>query len=128
MEQNENIRKALFQMEPTTDIAKKIWSEKYQLKSSDGSPIDETLDDTWRRIAKTLASVEKEPTSAEKKFYEALKGAKFLPAGRIISGAGTERSVTLFNCFVMGEIADDMSGIFSGLREAALTMQQGGGI
>ena len=46
MEQNRNIRKALFQMEPTTDIAKKIWSEKYQFKSSDGSPIDETLDDT----------------------------------------------------------------------------------
>ena len=128
MEQNRNIRKALFQMEPTTDIAKKIWSEKYQFKSSDGSPIDETLDDTWRRVAKTLASVEKEPPSAEKKFYEALKEAKFIPAGRIISGAGTERSVTLFNCFVMGEIADDMSGIFSGLREAALTMQQGGGI
>ena len=128
MEQNKNIRKALFQMEPTTDIAKKIWSEKYQFKSSDGSPIDETLDDTWRRVAKTLASVEKEPPSAEKKFYEALKEAKFIPAGRIISGAGTERSVTLFNCFVMGEIADDMSGIFSGLREAALTMQQGGGI
>ena len=115
-------------MEPTTDIAKKIWSEKYQFKLSDGSPIDKTLDDTWRRVAKTLASVEKEPRLAEKKFYEALKEAQFLPAGRIISGAGTERSVTLFNCFVMGEIADDMSGIFSGLREAALTMQQGGGI
>ena len=95
---------------------------------SDGSPIDKTLDDTLRRVAKTLASVEKEPRLAEKKFYEALKEAQFLPAGRIISGAGTERSVTLFNCFVMGEIADDMSGIFSGLREAALTMQQGGGI
>ena len=91
-------------MEPNTDIAKKIWSEKYQFKSSDGSPIDETLDDTWRRVAKTLASAEKEPPLAEKKFYEALKEAQFLPAGRIISGAGTERSVTLFNCFVMGEI------------------------
>ena len=60
-------------MEPITDIAKKIWSEKYQFKSSDGSPIDETLDDTWRRVAKTLASVEKEPPIAEKKFYEARK-------------------------------------------------------
>ena len=115
-------------MEPITDIAKKIWSEKYQFKLPDGRPIDETLDDTWRRVARTLASPEKEPPLAEQKFYEALNGARFLPAGRIISGAGTERSVTLFNCFVMGEIADDMSGIFSGLREAALTMQQGGGI
>ena len=115
-------------MEPITDIAKKIWSEKYQFKLPNGRPIDETLDDTWRRVARTLAAPEKEPPLAEQKFYEALNGARFLPAGRIISGAGTERSVTLFNCFVMGEIADDMSGIFSGLREAALTMQQGGGI
>ena len=53
---------------------------------------------------------------------------KFLPAGRIVAGAGTRRDVTLFNCFVMGGIPDDMSGIFSALKEAALTMQQGGGI
>src|SRR6201996_6647540 len=49
-------------------------------------------------------------------------------AGRILAGAGTERSVTLFNCFVMGTIGDSMDGIFSALREAALTLQQGGGI
>jgi ribonucleoside-diphosphate reductase alpha chain len=53
---------------------------------------------------------------------------RFLPAGRIIAGAGAGRNVTLFNCFVMGTIPDDMSGIFEHLREAALTMQQGGGI
>ncbi|HEY8017686.1 MAG TPA: adenosylcobalamin-dependent ribonucleoside-diphosphate reductase, partial [Dongiaceae bacterium] len=62
------------------------------------------------------------------KFYEALAGFQFLPAGRILAGAGTERSVTLFNCFVMGTIPDDMGGIFAHLREASLTMQQGGGI
>lgn len=61
-------------------------------------------------------------------FYDALKDFKYLPAGRITSGAGTERSVTLFNCFVMGTIPDSMSGIFDMLKEAAITMQQGGGI
>jgi ribonucleoside-diphosphate reductase alpha chain len=61
-------------------------------------------------------------------FYEALEDHKFLPAGRILAGAGTGRSVTLFNCFVMGRIDDSMNGIFEALREAALTMQQGGGI
>ena len=61
-------------------------------------------------------------------FAHALAGHKFLPAGRILAGAGTGRSVTLFNCFVMGTIADSMDGIFSALREAALTLQQGGGI
>jgi ribonucleoside-diphosphate reductase alpha chain len=53
---------------------------------------------------------------------------RFLPAGRIIAGAGTDRAVTLFNCFVMGSIPDSLDGIFDHLREAALTMQQGGGV
>src|SRR6201999_3262894 len=61
-------------------------------------------------------------------FAAALTGHKFLPAGRILAGAGTGRAVTLFNCFVMGTITDSMDGIFSALREAALTLQQGGGI
>ncbi len=52
----------------------------------------------------------------------------FLPAGRILAGAGTERAVTLFNCFVMGRIEDDLTSIFESVKEAALTMQQGGGI
>ncbi len=55
-------------------------------------------------------------------------GHRFLPAGRILAGAGTDRNVTLFNCFVMGAIEDDMGAIFAHLREAALTLQQGGGI
>ncbi len=52
----------------------------------------------------------------------------FLPAGRILAGAGTDAGVTLFNCFVMGGIDDDLGSIFDNLKEAALTMQQGGGI
>ena len=61
-------------------------------------------------------------------FAEALVDYRFLPAGRILAGAGTGRAVTLFNCFVMGAIPDDMGGIFTHLREGALTLQQGGGI
>ena len=109
-------------------IAEQIWNMKYRLKSADGTVIDETLEHTWLRIAKDLACVEKEPSKWEQKFYNALKGFKFLPAGRITAGAGAKRKVTLFNCFVMGTIPDDMGGIFEMLKEAALTMQQGGGI
>ncbi|HTZ81071.1 MAG TPA: adenosylcobalamin-dependent ribonucleoside-diphosphate reductase, partial [Stellaceae bacterium] len=83
---------------------------------------------TWRRVATALAAPEKDPTLWAGRFYEALADFKFLPAGRVVAGAGTGRNVTLFNCFVMGTIPDDMSGIFAHLREAALTMQQGGGI
>ena len=109
-------------------IAEQIWDMKYRLKEADGTVIDKTVEHTWRRIAKDLASVEKSPAQWEQKFYDALEGFKFLPAGRITAGAGTKRKVTLFNCFVMGTIPDDMGGIFEMLKEAALTMQQGGGI
>ncbi|MFM2389273.1 MAG: hypothetical protein RLZZ437_828 [Pseudomonadota bacterium] len=109
-------------------IAEQIWDMKYRLKAADGAVLDQTVEDTWRRIARALAEVEAEPAVWEERFYGALEGFKYLPAGRITAGAGTGRSVTLFNCFVMGTIPDNMGGIFDGLKEAALTMQQGGGI
>ncbi|GAA6163458.1 adenosylcobalamin-dependent ribonucleoside-diphosphate reductase [Pelagimonas sp. KU-00592-HH] len=109
-------------------IAEQIWDMKYRFKQADGKPIDMTVEDSWRRIARDLAKVEKDPEAWEERFYGALEDFKFLPAGRITAGAGTARNVTLFNCFVMGTIPDSMSGIFDMLKEAALTMQQGGGI
>ena len=109
-------------------IAEQIWDMKYRLKAADGTPIDGTLEDSWRRIARALAAVEQDPAMWEPRFYAALEDFRFLPAGRITAGAGTGRSVTLFNCFVMGTIPDSMGGIFDQLKEAALTMQQGGGI
>ncbi len=109
-------------------IAEAIWDMKYRFKDVDGTAIDGTVEDTWRRIARALAEVEADPVKWEAEFYAALEDFKYLPAGRITAGAGTGRSVTLFNCFVMGTIPDSMGGIFDGLKEAALTMQQGGGI
>lgn len=109
-------------------IAEQIWDMKYRFKDADGKPLDATVEDSWRRIARALASVEKDAPKWEDKFYSALEDFKFLPAGRITAGAGTARKVTLFNCFVMGTIPDSMGGIFEMLKEAALTMQQGGGI
>ena len=109
-------------------LSASIWDMKYRFKDADGKAIDATVEDTWRRIARSLASVEAEPEVWEERFYAALEDFKYLPAGRITAGAGTGRSVTLFNCFVMGTIPDDMNGIFDALREAALTLQQGGGI
>ncbi|MEN0079712.1 MAG: adenosylcobalamin-dependent ribonucleoside-diphosphate reductase [Pseudomonadota bacterium] len=109
-------------------IAEQIWDMKYRLKSADGTSMDGSVEDTWRRIARALAEVEEDPAAWEARFYTALEDFKYLPAGRIIAGAGTGRSVTLFNCFVMGTVPDSMAGIFEMLKEAALTMQQGGGI
>ena len=111
-------------------IADQIWRMKYRFTGSDTRPADETVEATWRRIADALAEAEapEERTRWSDEFCEALEGFQFLPAGRIVAGAGTERAVTLFNCFVMGDVPDDMGGIFEALKEAALTMQQGGGI
>ncbi len=109
-------------------ISSRIWDMKYRLKDASGNPVDGTIEDTWRRVAGALAAPETEPERWEPVFYEALEGFRFLPAGRILAGAGANRRVTLFNCFVMGRIEDDMTAIFEHLKEAALTMQQGGGI
>ena len=107
-------------------IAEQIWNMKYRFV--DGDDGDASVEDTWRRIARALAQTETDPAQCEQTFFEALEDFRFLPAGRITAGAGTGRKVTLFNCFVMGTVPDDMGGIFDHLREAALTMQQGGGI
>jgi len=111
-------------------IAEQIWDMKYRFKTPQGQPLDGSVEDSWRRVARALAEVEPEAERdrREAEFYDALDGFKFLPAGRILAGAGTGRAVTLFNCFVMGTIPDTMAGIFEMLKEAALTMQQGGGI
>src|SRR5690348_8987561 len=120
-------------MAVVASISQQIWDMKYRLKGPAngpiaGEPIDKTIEDTWRRVATAAAAPEKEPQRWADRFYAAMSDFRFLPAGRVIAGAGAGRQVTLFNCFVMGEIPDDMGGIFAHLREAALTMQQGGGI
>jgi ribonucleoside-diphosphate reductase alpha chain len=109
-------------------ISQQIWDMKYRLKKPDGEPVDRTIEESWQRVARSLAAVEGDSEAWAEKFYSALEDFRYLPAGRIFAGAGTGRQVTLFNCFVMGTIPDDMAGIFEALKEAALTMQQGGGI
>ena len=111
-----------------SEISRQIWEMKYRFRASDSG--EKEIADSWARVAHALSLAEPAATrlSHAKEFAYALAGHKFLPAGRILAGAGTGRAVTLFNCFVMGTIADSMDGIFSALREAALTLQQGGGI
>jgi ribonucleoside-diphosphate reductase alpha chain len=109
-------------------VSEWTWNEKYRFKLPDGTPIDQTVGDTFARVAVALASVEQEPAYWRPRFYHAIHNFEFLPAGRIIAGAGTGRDVTLVNCFVMGPIPDSLEGIFDSVKEAALTSKQGGGI
>ena len=111
-------------------ISQQIWDMKYRLKAADGTPRERTQADTWARVARAAAGAEPKATRGlwAERFAQAMADFAFLPAGRILAGAGTRRSVTLFNCFVLGRIEDDLSAIFENVKEAALTMQQGGGI
>jgi ribonucleoside-diphosphate reductase alpha chain len=116
-------------MTQVASISQQIWDMKYRLKLAGGEAVDKTIEDSWRRVAKALAKAEPKDRDAwEEGFFQSMSDFRFLPAGRILAGAGAERRVTLFNCFVMGDIPDDMAGIFEHLKEAAVTMQQGGGI
>ncbi len=105
------------------EISRRVWAAKYRYAQ------EATIAESWRRIARALARVERKDQALwEDRFFAILKDFEFLPGGRIQAGAGTERNVTLFNCFVMGTIEDSIGGIFSALEEGAITMQQGGGI
>ncbi|WP_299004477.1 adenosylcobalamin-dependent ribonucleoside-diphosphate reductase [uncultured Caulobacter sp.] len=110
-------------------LAAEIWAAKYRFAPDAGGG-DASVEDSWRRVAEAIA--EAEPVEAREawreKFLDALGDFQFMPAGRIFAGAGTGRAVTLFNCFVMGTLPDDLPGIFEHLREAAVTLQQGGGV
>ena len=110
-------------------LAEEIWTAKYRFRDPHGEG-DGDFEATIARVSSAIA--EAEPVDRRdqmrERFADALRDFRFIPAGRILAGAGTNRSVTLFNCFVMGTIPDSLEGIFSHLREAAMTMQQGGGV
>lgn len=111
----------------TADISELIWASRYRGTDSDGVR-DAGVADTWARVARSVASVERDAPSWERRFGSILEGFRFLPGGRILAGAGLGKDVTLFNCFVAGALVDSLEGILESLRETALTMQHGGGI
>ncbi|MEP5758362.1 MAG: adenosylcobalamin-dependent ribonucleoside-diphosphate reductase [Litoreibacter sp.] len=110
-------------------IADQIWRAKYQYKNVSGE-IDRSVSETWLRVAQDLSQPEnaKSRNSVTMAFYEAMVDFKLLPAGRILSGSGTSRNVTLSNTFVMKTLPDSVDGIMDVIKDAALTMQMGGGI
>ncbi|MDH3411026.1 MAG: adenosylcobalamin-dependent ribonucleoside-diphosphate reductase [Gammaproteobacteria bacterium] len=118
---------------PLQAASQDIWDKKYRLKQKDGSVIDETIDDTYKRVARALADVE---TTWEKqdRWYESFlralrKGA--VPAGRVISNAGAlehKPATSTINCTVSGTVRDSMDDILNKVHEAGLTLKAGCGI
>ena len=111
-------------------VSRGIWEMKYRFDPGGGEPPEQSIEDSWQRVAHAIAAAEaaEHRDHWEHAFRAILADFRFLPAGRILAGAGTGRQVTLFNCFVMGRIPDSLDGIFTQLKEAAVTLQQGGGI
>ena len=103
-----------------------IWRTRY--RDPAGRPAESTLADSLGRVARAVAAAEADSERWRRHFFAVLSGLGFLPAGRILAGAGVGREVTLFNCFVMGLIEDSIPGIFEALKEGAITMQHGGGV
>jgi ribonucleoside-diphosphate reductase alpha chain len=109
-----------------------IWDKKYRLKSKNGEVIDETMDDTYRRIAAALAEVE--PEDQRQHWHETFlwalrRGA--IPAGRIVSNAGAQQhkpATSTINCTVSGIVGDSMHDILDKVHEAGLTLKAGCGI
>src|SRR6056297_112528 len=109
-----------------------IWEKKYRLVAKDGTVLDETMDDTYQRIARALADVE--PEDRREHWYERFVWALrhgAIPAGRIVSNAGAlahKPATSTINCTVSGTIRDSMDDILDKVHEAGLTLKAGCGI
>ncbi|WKJ88986.1 adenosylcobalamin-dependent ribonucleoside-diphosphate reductase [Methylomonas montana] len=118
---------------PLQSASLDIWDSKYRLKTKDGKAIDETIDETYKRVAKALSSVETTKALQEKHYKEFLWALRkgVIPAGRIVSNAGAlehKPATSTINCTVSGIIEDSMDDILHKVHEAGLTLKAGCGI
>jgi ribonucleoside-diphosphate reductase alpha chain len=117
---------------PFQDASLDIWDKKYRLVSKLGKPIDKSMDDTYKRVARALADVEPEAQRehwSERFLWALRRGA--IPAGRITSNAGAlehKPATSTINCTVSGTIRDSMDDILGKVHEAGLTLKAGCGI
>jgi ribonucleoside-diphosphate reductase alpha chain len=117
---------------PYQEASFDIWDKKYRLTSKDGSPVDKSMDDTYKRVARALADVESEQSREQwhESFLWALRHGA-IPAGRVTSNAGAldhKPATSTINCTVSGTIRDSMDDILKKVHEAGLTLKAGCGI
>ncbi|EGA90119.1 ribonucleotide-diphosphate reductase subunit alpha [Planococcus donghaensis MPA1U2] len=94
-------------------------------------PMEVFYEQIAKRNATGLASVETTPEKRQEwfeKFYQQLVGLKFIPAGRVLYGAGADTDVTYFNCYVMPFVADSREGISDHRKQVMEIMSRGGGV
>lgn len=110
-----------------------IWDKKYRLKTRKGEAVDDSIDGTYRRIARALAEVEQSEDKRHEWYENFLWALRHgaIPAGRIMSNAGAlahKPATSTINCTVSGTIEDSMNSILGMLHEAGLTLKAGCGI
>ena len=112
------------------ELRSRIFYEKYSLSDFEGNRTEKTPVDMWKRLARELASVEKEDKKKEieGKFYWLLEDFKFVPGGRILFGAGSNHKATLLNCYYLPIKKDSLEGIYDTAKEMARTYSYGGGV
>ncbi|KKP62038.1 MAG: Ribonucleoside-diphosphate reductase [Candidatus Roizmanbacteria bacterium GW2011_GWC2_34_23] len=111
-------------------ISEKVFLDRYSLKNKEGKAMEKRPEEMWARIAKAVSVVEKKSKQKkwEKEFYSALKDFKYVPGGRILSGAGTGYDVSFYNCFVIPSPEDSRGGILKTLGQMVEIMARGGGV
>lgn len=111
-------------------IRQKVFLDRYAWKDENGAPMEEFPEQMWARVAKSLSKIEApdKQTYWEKRFYDSMSGFKFVPAGRILSGAGTGHQVTFYNCFVIPSPKDSRGGILDNLKVMTEIMCRAGGV
>ncbi len=112
-------------------IRQKVFMDRYSLKDAEGNPTEFTPEEMWQRVAAGIAQMEKTHALRKvwaQKFYDAMEGFKFVPAGRILSGAGTGYEVTFFNCYVIPSPKDSRAGIMENITHTVEIQARGGGV
>src|SRR5438105_2625305 len=111
-------------------IRQKVFLDRYALKAPDGELIEHTPEETWERVAKGIAKNEKPQVRAQwqEAFYRVMEDFKFVPGGRILSGAGTGYQVTYFNCFVIPSPKDSRGAILESLKQLVEIQARAGGV
>lgn len=112
-------------------VRSKVFKDRYSLKDEQGKALETTPEEMWRRVARGIAAVETTEEARldwEERFYKTMEDFKFVPGGRILSGAGTGFEVTYFNCYVIPSPDDSRGGILENLKHLTEIMARGGGV
>lgn len=111
-------------------IRKDVFLDRYSLKDEEGKSIEDYPEQMWRRVAWGISQQERSPHRKmwEEKFYQAMTDFKFVPAGRILSGAGTPFQTTYYNCYVIPSPKDSRGGIMENITMTVEIQARGGGV